>query len=84
MDWDVFKRITNLPENQIHAQLYNTCSESGQNSLVNIENDIFSLTEEKIIETPETIVTKMQSNGPSATFQIYPSTIGRINQRFCC
>ena len=28
MDWDVFKRITNLPENQIHAQLYNAYSES--------------------------------------------------------
>ena len=35
MDWDVFKRITNLQENQIHAQLYNAYSEFVQNSLVN-------------------------------------------------
>ena len=35
MDWDVFKRITNLQESQIHAQLYNTYSESVQNRLVN-------------------------------------------------
>ena len=58
MDWDVFKRITNLPENQIHAQLYNACSESVQNSLVNTESDFISLTEEKMIETFEKIVTK--------------------------
>ena len=58
MDWDVFKRITNLPESQIHAQLYNACSESFQNSLVNTESDFFSLTEEKMIETLEKIVTK--------------------------
>ena len=58
MDWDVFKRITNLLESQIHAQLYNACSESVQNSLVNTECDFFSLTEEKMIETLEKIVTK--------------------------
>ena len=85
MDWGVFKRITNLPENQIHAQLYNACSESVQNSLVNTKSDFFFLTEEKMIETPEKIVTKkMQSKGPLATFLIYPPSTGRINQRFCC
>ena len=31
--------IKNLPENQIHEQLYNACSESVQNSLVNTESD---------------------------------------------
>ena len=56
MDWDVFKRITNLPENQIHAQLYNACSESVQNSLVNTETDFFN--RRKMIETLEKIVTK--------------------------
>ena len=58
MYWDVIKRITNLPENQIHAQLYNACSESVQNSLVNTESDFFCLTEQKMIETLEKIVTK--------------------------
>ena len=27
-DWNVFKSITNLPDNQIHAQLYNACDET--------------------------------------------------------
>ena len=63
MDWDVFKRITNLPESQIHAQLYNACSESVQNSLVSTKSDFFSLTEEKMMETLEKIVTK-QCNPP--------------------
>ena len=58
MDWDVFKRIKNLPEDQIHAELYNACSESVQKSLVNTESDFFPLTEEKIIKTLEKIVTK--------------------------
>ena len=57
MDWDVFKRITNLPEYQIHTQLYNAC-ESVQNSLVNTESDFFSLTEDKMTQTLEKIVTK--------------------------
>ena len=34
IDWDAFKRIANFPQNQIHAQLYNSWSESVQNSLV--------------------------------------------------
>ena len=58
MDWDVSERITNLPENQIHAQLYSACSESVQDSLVHTESDFFSSTEEKMIETLEKIVTK--------------------------
>ena len=58
MDCDVFKRITNLPENQIHAKLYNSCSESVHNSLVKTESDFFSLTEEKMTATLEKIVTK--------------------------
>ena len=41
MGWDVFKRITNLSENQIHAQLYNAYSESVQNNLENTESDFF-------------------------------------------
>ena len=56
MDSVVF--ITNLPENQIHAQLYSACSESVQNSQANTESDFFSLTKEKIIETLEEIVRK--------------------------
>ena len=44
IDWNVFKRITNLPDNQIHAQLYNSCNETVQNNLLNTTTDFFSLT----------------------------------------
>ena len=35
VDWSVFKKITNIMDNQIHAQLYNACDDSVQNSLLN-------------------------------------------------
>ena len=83
MDLDVFKRIINLPENQNHAQLYNACSESVQKSLVNTESDFFNRRKNDW-NTWKDCYNKMQSNGPLATFSIYPRTIGRINQTFCC
>ena len=42
-DWNVFKKITNLPDSQIHAQLYNSCNESVQNSSVNSVPKFFDL-----------------------------------------
>ena len=57
-DWNVFKCITNLPENQIHPQLYNTCDETVQNSHVNSVSDFFSLSENELLGTLEAIVTK--------------------------
>ena len=42
-DWNVFKKITNLPDSQIHAQLYNSCDASVQNSLVNSVTNFFYL-----------------------------------------
>ena len=57
-DWAVFKRITNLPSNQLHAQLYNSCDEHVQNSLVNTVTDFFSLTEVELLNMLEDIVPK--------------------------
>ena len=57
-DWNVFKHITNLPKNQIHPQLYNTCDETVQNRLVNTVSDFFSLSENELLDTLEAIVTK--------------------------
>ena len=57
-NWNVFKRITNLPDNQIHAQLYNACGETVQNNLVNTTTNFFFLTEHDLLNTLEAIVTK--------------------------
>ena len=43
MDWQVYKHITNLPESQIHAHLYNSCDDYVQTSLVNTAADFFTL-----------------------------------------
>ena len=46
------------PKNQIHPQLYNTCDETVQNSLVNTVSDFFSLSKNELLDTLEAIVTK--------------------------
>lgn len=57
-DWTVFKQITNLPEGQLHAQLYNACDDTAQNTLVNTVNNFFALTKNYFLHTLEDIVTK--------------------------
>ena len=57
-DWNVFKKITNLPDSQIHAQLYNSCDASVQNSLVNSVTNFFDLSETDLLQQLEIIVTK--------------------------
>ena len=57
-DWNVFKKITNLPDSQIHAQLYNSCDESVQNSLVNSVTNFFDLHENDLLHQLENIVTR--------------------------
>ena len=60
-DWTVFKQITSLPESQLHAQLYNACDNTAQNTLVNTVNDFFVLTKNYFLHTLEDIVTKKAS-----------------------
>ena len=57
-NWNVFKRITNILENQLHAQLYSSCDDYNHNSLVNYVTDFFNLTEEQLLSALETTVTK--------------------------
>ena len=45
-DWHVFKCITNIIDNQIHAQLYSCCDYDVQKSLANTITDFFTLTED--------------------------------------
>ena len=58
MDWSVFKKITNIPDNQIHAHIYSSCDDTVQNSLVNTVTDFFTLTEDQLLPTLKQIVTK--------------------------
>ena len=57
-DWNVFKKITNLPDNHIHTQLYNSCDKSGQNCLVNSVTNFFDLHENDLLQQLENNVTK--------------------------
>ena len=47
-----------MPPNQLHAQLYNSCTDTVQTSLVNTVNNFFELSEAQLLETLERIVTK--------------------------
>ena len=56
VDWDVYKKIVNIPATQIPPLLYNACEEEVQSSIVNLVTDFFQLTEEKMLEEIEKIV----------------------------
>ena len=97
-DWNVFKCITNLPKNQIHPQLHNTCDETVQNSLVNTVSDFFSLSENELLDTLEAIVTKksnpavhqlifaslFQSEGESVNDFVFPLKSVSPDCEFIC
>ena len=58
IDWGMFKQLTNILLSQIAAQLYSLCEDSVQNSILNTNADFFTLSEQDMIQTIETIVTK--------------------------
>ena len=58
VDWQVFKRRTRLPLEQVAVELYSACDNAVQNAIVNTCDDFFSLDEESIISLIEQIVTK--------------------------
>ena len=57
-DLTVFKWITNLPENQLHNQLYSACDYTIHNTLVNTVPDSFALNEDNSLHILYDIVTK--------------------------
>ena len=73
IDWSVFKQITALVGKQSLAQLYNCCEEAVQNSIVNTIPDIFSVTEEKLLQEIEAIVTK--TSNPSVHRMSFASIV---------
>ena len=58
VDWQVFRRRTRLPLEQVAVELYSACDNAVQNAIVNTCDDFFSLDEESIISLIEQIVTK--------------------------
>ena len=85
-DWTSFKNITQLPDNQIASQLYNTCDETVQMSLINTCPNVFELSEENLLEEIESIVTQKSNptvhrmtfrkllQGPSESIQLIANT----------
>ena len=58
VDWGVFKKLTNLPDDQIAAHIYNSCDSTVQNAIVNTSANFLSLGEEQLLSLLEGIVTK--------------------------
>ena len=63
IDWEVFKTITAISMDQIPSQLYSSCDESVQNSIINTVKNFFSLSEADIMKEIETIVTQKSNPG---------------------
>ena len=61
-DWLVFNCITNISDNQIHAQLYSCCDDHIQNYLVNTITDFSTLTEGQLLTALEQLVTKKSNS----------------------
>ena len=61
IDWDVYKKISNVPVSNLPAQLYHICDDTLQHSIVNTVPNFFTSTEEDLLKILEKIVTK-QSN----------------------
>ena len=55
VDWDVYKKIVNVPLEQIGPLLYNACGEQVQSSIVNSYPTFFDLSEDRMLEVVETV-----------------------------
>ena len=78
VDWDVFAKLTNLPTNQIAPLLYHACSEDVQGAIINTSPNFFELSQDKLMETLETIVTK-RSN-PAVHRMTFSNTVQSENE----
>ena len=58
IDWDVYKRITNLPQAHITTHLYSACTEEVQNGLISTNPDCLALPETVFLKLIEQLVTK--------------------------
>ena len=58
VDWEAFKKITQLPDDQIASQLYNACKEAVQISLSTSTQNLFERSEEELLKLIESIITQ--------------------------
>ena len=79
IDWDVFKRITQISNTQIHAHIYSCCDDTVQSALVNTISDIFDVSEVELLTAIENLVTK-RSN-PSVHRMNFSSIIQTAEER---
>ena len=58
IDWDVYKKVTNIPSSQIGPLLYSACEGNVQTSIINSYPKFFEQDETTMLESIEQIVTK--------------------------
>ena len=64
----MFKQLTTIPPSQVAAQLYSLFEDSVQNSILNTNADFFTLSEQNMIQTIETIVIKCSNSAVHSVF----------------
>lgn len=57
-DWDVFIKLTNLPEDKIHVQLYSNADDVIQTALISTYPDFFQIPSATILDKIESVVTQ--------------------------
>ena len=74
IDWNVYKRMTNLPVDHVPSHLYSACDEVVQHSIVNCHPDFLDMDEDAILAAIENVVTK------SAHPAIHRMNFGNLKQ----
>ena len=57
-DWHVYKQLTKIPPSEIEPLLYSACDDTVQTNIINSTVKFFDLTEKKMFETLEEVVTR--------------------------
>ena len=65
VDWEVFKRRTCLPTEQVAAELYSACDSTVQNAIINTCNNFFAPNEKDILSKIEQIVIVIKCSNPA-------------------
>merc|ERR1719239_682809 len=58
VDWDVFRKITDLPDDRVHVQLYSCADDSVQCALVSTYPDFFDIPVGTLLKKIEAVVTQ--------------------------
>ena len=58
VDWDVFCKMTDLPDDRVHAQLYSCADDAVQCALISTYTDFFDLPHDTLLQKVERVVTQ--------------------------